>query len=148
MTKNHKHESLYNVMVVDDERDILTVIKKGLEASKKFKVETFSSGEAALKDFMNRPYGYYDLILTDIRMPKMSGFELSRHIMEQDPEVKIVFITAFEINKDEFRKVMPSLDIRDFITKPISISDLVTKLITILKSQNKQKIPISKGPLS
>lgn len=47
--------------------------------------------------------------------------------------MKIAFITAFEINKDEFNKVLPSIDVKDFIIKPISMSDLIVKLIAIVK---------------
>ena len=81
----------------------------------------------------NHPKDYYDLILTDIRMPKMNGFELYRRIKEKNPSMKIAFITAFEINKDEFNKVLPSIDVKDFIIKPISMSDLIVKLKSIVK---------------
>jgi YesN/AraC family two-component response regulator len=75
---------------------------------------------------------YYDLVLTDIRMPKINGFELYRRIKESTPSMKIVFITAFEINKEEFSKVIPSVDVIDFISKPVSMSTLITKLNSIL----------------
>jgi two-component system response regulator ChvI len=66
-------------------------------------------------------------------MPKMNGFELYRRIKEKNPSMKIAFITAFEINKDEFNKVLPSIDVKDFIIKPISMSDLIVKLKSIVK---------------
>jgi two-component system response regulator ChvI len=65
-------------------------------------------------------------------MPKINGFELYRRIKESTPNMKIVFITAFEINKDEFSKVIPSVDVIDFISKPVSMSTLITKLNSIL----------------
>ena len=122
-------------MVVDDEKDILRIIKRDLEANNNntFKVDTFYSGELALQAFDSRPKDYYDLILTDIRMPKMNGFELYRRIKEKNPSMKIAFITAFEINKEEFNKVLPSIDVKDFIIKPISMSDLIVKLKSIVK---------------
>jgi YesN/AraC family two-component response regulator len=123
------------LMVVDDEKDILRVIKRDLEANNKntFNVDTFYSSELAIQAFDSHPKDYYDLILTDIRMPKINGFELYRRIKEKNPSMKIAFITAFEINKEEFNKVLPSIDVKDFIIKPISMSDLIVKLKSIVK---------------
>ncbi len=123
-------------MVVDDERDILSIIKRGLESKNRFQVETFIDAESALESLKENPDDYYDLVLTDIRMPKINGFELYRRIKESNPHMKIVFITAFEINKEEFTKVIPSLDVIDFISKPVSMSTLMTKLNSILNQIN------------
>jgi DNA-binding NtrC family response regulator len=124
------------IMVVDDERDILSIVKRGLESKKRFQVETFIDAESALESLKENSDNYYDLVLTDIRMPKINGFELYRRIKESNPHMKIVFITAFEINKDEFNKVIPSLDVIDFISKPVSMSTLITKLNSILNHSN------------
>ena len=123
-------------MVVDDERDILSIIKRGLESKNRFQVETFIDAESALESLKENPDDYYDLVLTDIRMPKINGFELYRRIKESNPHMKIVFITAFEINKEEFSKVIPSLDVIDFISKPVSMSTLMNKLNSILNQIN------------
>lgn len=120
------------IMVVDDEKDILSIIKRGLESKKRFQVDTFIDAEDALNSIKNNPIDYYDLVLTDIRMPKINGFELYRRIKENNPEMKVVFITAFEINREEFSKVIPSVGVLDFISKPVSMANLVTKLQTIL----------------
>jgi DNA-binding response OmpR family regulator len=124
--------SLPRIMIVDDEKDILSILKSGLETKGRFLVDTFNSGEVAVKTFATHPANHYDLILTDIRMPKMNGFELYRKIREKNSSVPIAFITAFEINEDEFSKVMPSIKVKDFIKKPIRIPDLVEKLNAIL----------------
>jgi DNA-binding response OmpR family regulator len=119
-------------MIVDDEIDILSVIKRGLEAKKEFEVDVFTSGEDALKEIEGHPKNHYDLIITDIRMPHMNGFELYRRIRETDHSTKIAFITAFEINKDEFSKVIPSVEVTDFISKPVSIANLREKIRSML----------------
>jgi DNA-binding NtrC family response regulator len=124
------------IMVVDDERDILSIVKRGLESKNRFQVETFIDAESALESLKENAGDYYDLVLTDIRMPKINGFELYRRIKESNPHMKIVFITAFEINKDEFSKVIPSVDVIDFISKPVSMSTLITKLNSILNHSN------------
>jgi YesN/AraC family two-component response regulator len=123
-------------MVVDDERDILSILKRGLESKNRFQVDTFMDAESALESLKENSDNYYDLVLTDIRMPKINGFELYRRIKESNPHMKIVFITAFEINKDEFSKVIPSVDVIDFISKPVSMSTLITKLNSILNDNH------------
>ena len=135
MVNNSSYPGPIKLMVVDDEKDILRVIKRDLEANNNstFKVDTFYSSELAIQAFDSHPKDYYDLILTDIRMPKINGFELYRRIKEKNPSMKIAFITAFEINKEEFNKVLPSIDVKDFILKPISMSDLSSKLKAIVK---------------
>lgn len=133
MINNPSDNYPIKVMVVDDEKDILRIIKRDLEANNNtFTVDIFFSSEQALQAFEGHPSDYYDLILTDIRMPRMNGFELYRRIKEKNPAIKIAFITAFEINKEEFNKVLPSIDVKDFIIKPISMSDLIIKLKSIV----------------
>ena len=136
MTERKNRNRTPRIMIVDDEADILSVIKRGLEAKKELEVEVFSSAEEALKDFEAHPHNYYDLIITDIRMPNMNGFELYRRIRELDPSVRIAFITAFEINKEEFSKVIPSVEVTDFISKPVSIAILREKIRVMLPDRS------------
>jgi CheY-like chemotaxis protein len=133
MTNGGRHRnSPPRIMIVDDEKDVLAILRSGLQTKGGFVVETFNEGEAALQAFASQAPDYYDVVLTDIRMPKMNGFELYRKIREKNLSVPIAFITAFEINEEEFSKVMPSIKVRDFIKKPIRIHDLVQRLNTIL----------------
>lgn len=133
MTTGGRHQnSPPRIMVVDDEKDILATMKAGVESKGGFSVDIFNSGEDALQGFASHPPDYYDLVLTDIKMPNMSGFDLYRRIREKNQSMPIAFITAFEINEDEFSKVIPSIKVRDFIKKPIRIPDLVERLNAIL----------------
>ncbi len=119
-------------MVIDDERDILRILKRDLESSSldtKFSVDAYSDSESALKAFANRGNDYYDLVLTDIRMSKLTGFELYHHLKKRNLSIKIVFFTAFEIDKLEYAQILPDAH---FINKPLSISDLIRKLNLIL----------------
>ncbi len=127
-----KNNKLARIMVIDDEKDILRIIKRDLENTNEFLVEVFSSAVDALTAFKNHDLDYYDVIITDIRMPRMNGFELYRHIKEISPNTKIAFITAFEINKDEFVKVFPSIEVKDFVIKPIDMDDLIFKIKSML----------------
>lgn len=115
---------LKRILVVDDEPDITTSIKTGLE-KKGFEVHAYNEPLKALSDF--KP-DQYDLLLIDIRMPKMNGFELYREIKKKSSDVKICFFTAFEVYYEEFRKMFPNLEVKCFIRKPITINDLVAHI--------------------
>jgi len=117
-----------SIAVVDDEPDIAEVLKRGLEQNG-FSVEAFTDPESALRKF--RP-GAYDMMIIDIRMPKLNGFDLYRELRKKDGKIKVVFLTAFEIYYDEFRKMFPTIDVRAFIRKPVSISTLVTQVRSTL----------------
>lgn len=120
-------------MVVDDDDDILLTMKIGLE-EKGFKIHSFNTGKSALEAFEHHPPDYYDLVLTDIYMPNMNGFALYLCLKEKNPSLKIVFMTAFDIPIEEFRAVVPSVELNDIIKKPFSISDLATRIRYILIS--------------
>lgn len=95
-----------------------------------FSVDSFTSPAVALENF--RP-DYYDLLLLDIRMPEMTGFELYENIHETDKRVRVIFITAFEVYYEALREMFPDLVPSSFIHKPISNSDLVERIKQELK---------------
>ena len=109
------------IMLVDDDKDILVILKKGLEM-KDFEVHTFYDPIEALEKF--KP-DYYDIILTDVRMPGLNGFELYRRIRKQDEKAKVFFLSAIDIYENEVKLAFPNLDPDMFIHKPIGINDLV-----------------------
>jgi DNA-binding response OmpR family regulator len=119
------------IAVVDDEPDITTIIDKGLKRYG-FAVDTFNDPQAALAKF--KP-SYYDLIIIDIRMPSINGFDLYRELKKIDSDVRVCFLTAFEIYYEEFKKLFPTIDVKVFIRKPISISNLVSQINAILASK-------------
>jgi two-component system, OmpR family, response regulator ChvI len=118
------------IAVVDDEVDITAVLKKGLEHHG-FAVDIFNDPQVALASF--KP-GVYDLMIIDIRMPKLNGFDLYRELRKKDSGVKVCFLTAFEIYYEEFRKMFPNVDVRAFIRKPVSISSLVSQVNATIES--------------
>ncbi|MEM3095120.1 MAG: response regulator, partial [Nitrososphaera sp.] len=71
----------------------------------------------------------------DIRMPKINGFDLYRELKKRDGNVKVCFLTAFEIYYEEFRKMFPTIDVRAFIRKPVSISNLVSQVNSTIESE-------------
>ncbi|HEX2614488.1 MAG TPA: response regulator [Nitrososphaera sp.] len=113
------------ILIVDDEPDITTVMKKGLQEYAGYDVTTFNDPGQALAEF--KP-DTYDLLVIDIKMPGMTGFELYKKLRNIDSKPKICFITAFEMYYAEFRKVFPSLDVKCFIRKPVTISSLIQQV--------------------
>jgi DNA-binding response OmpR family regulator len=126
-----------NILLVDDEPDITFTLKDSLEYNAGLKVDTFNDSTTALKSYKSN---YYDLVILDIKMPKMDGFELYNKIKEKDPKAKICFLTATEIYYEKFRKLRTGLgktiDEDYFIQKPINIEDLIKKLTFIMNNKN------------
>lgn len=119
-SKNHGEKNSRRIMIVDDEKDILSILTKGLQ-QEGFHVDGYSDSRKALADFKS---GQYDLLLFDIRMPGITGFELYREVRKVDRKVKVCFITAFEIYYNEFRRVFPKLHVSCFVRKPVTIKEL------------------------
>ncbi|HJS83295.1 MAG TPA: response regulator [Nitrososphaera sp.] len=117
------------IAIVDDEPDITAVLKKGLEQNG-FAVETFNDPRLALSSF--KPNSC-DLMIIDIRMPNINGFDLYRELKKKDPSVKVCFLTAFEIYYEEFRKMFPNIDVRAFVRKPVGISALVKQINAVIE---------------
>ena len=126
-----------SILLIDNEPDITFTIKNILEEND-FKVVTFNDPIIALKSYR---INFYDLIILDIKMPKMNGFQLYTKIREKDPKVKICFLTASEMFYEEFRKARSEfgriIDEDYFIQKPIRIEVLIKK-ITLIMNKNEE----------
>ena len=127
----NKQTTAYRILLVDDDPDILLTFKAGLEDDKNtthgegVKVDTFADPKEALTSFKA---GVYDLLLLDIRMPNINGFELCEELKKIEGIPKVCFITAYELYYEALKKDFPGLDIGCFIKKPISIQELVIKI--------------------
>ncbi len=128
---------LAKLLVVDDDPDIVEVLKLGLQKNG-FLVNAFTNPEEALQSFKSNANGYC-LMLSDIRMPGLSGIQLARKVKEINPAVKVVLMTAFEIKDNEFSKVFPSMHVDDFVQKPIRIKDVTNKILSIIGETNRRK---------
>jgi DNA-binding response OmpR family regulator len=112
------------ILIVDDEFDITSTFKMGLE-SKGFKVDTFNDPEEALSNFKA---GIYDLLLLDVRMPRINGFQLYEELKKIDDKTKICFITAFEVYYRSLREQFPEVKVDCFIKKPVEIEELARRI--------------------
>jgi CheY-like chemotaxis protein len=118
------------IMLVEDEFDIVLLFKMILESVAGLKVHSFTDSFAALNNFKS---GLYDLIMIDIALPKINGFELYYKIRKLDDRVKVCFLTAGEMYYEDIRKkVVSGLDTNCFIRKPISNEELIKQVKDIL----------------
>jgi DNA-binding response OmpR family regulator len=126
------------ILIVDDDSDITFTFKKGLEAENEkngsnkvfFKVNSYNNPLLALSEF--KPNSH-DLVLIDIHMPQMDGIELSSKISELDANVKNCFITAGGANVEVLRELYPTRGIGCFIKKPVTIEELVRRVMSELE---------------
>jgi len=112
------------IMIVDDDKDITNPLKIGL-TSYGFSVDAYNDPKEALAKY---EAGKYGLIIIDIRMPEMNGFDLFREIKKVDGNSKVCFLTAFDMYAGEFKKLFPKMTVEGFLTKPISISRLASEI--------------------
>jgi YesN/AraC family two-component response regulator len=73
------------------------------------------------------------VVVSDIRMPGMSGFEVVRRLRELLPNARVVLMSSFVIHKEEFRKVLPSLDVDEFLMKPFTKDELVAAVKSVMR---------------
>lgn len=132
MTSDKQHIRK-SILIVDDEFDIVTLIEASLQKHG-FDTLAFTDPLLAFEHFQNNSKDFA-LVISDIRMPSMNGYELIRKIKSERPTIKTILISAFEINKEEFSKIMPTVKIDSFITKPISLKQLVHSIENTLKEK-------------
>ena len=117
----------HRVLVVDDEANIADVIAMALRYQG-FTVEVAGDGAGALRAVETfRP----DLLVLDIMLPDMEGFEVARRLGEQRSQVPIIFLTARDATQDKIRGLTMGGD--DYVTKPFSLEELVARVRTILR---------------
>ena len=122
------------VLLVDDEPDLNLTLKLTLEENG-FRVDSFTDPLSALENFEEEA-GSYDLVILDIQMPGINGFELYRQIRKIDDKVKVCFLTASEMYYEEFRKeLFPALVNNCYIQKPIENEILIKRLNEVLSAK-------------
>ena len=118
-------QKLLRVLLVDDEHDIVHVLKLGLKLNG-FEVDGFTDPRQAVEQF--QPY-YYDVVLVDIRMPGIDGFEVYRRIRQKDANIKIYFLSAFDVYESQVKEMYPDPSLVEFIRKPINYKVLAQHLM-------------------
>jgi CheY-like chemotaxis protein len=122
------------ILIVDDDPDTTLTFKVGLDEyhyyrdddKRRFEVYAYNNPIVAVREF--KP-NFYDILLTDINLPHMNGFELSEKVLELDINLRVCFMSAAEVNIEALREIYPKArSIGCFIKKPVTIEFLAKKL--------------------
>ena len=119
-------------MIIDDDPDITLTFKEGIEnnngnedINKQIEVYTYNNPSTALSEF--KP-NFYDLLLTDINLPNMNGFQLCEKILLIDINVRVCFMSSGEINLEALREIYPTLSLGCFLKKPVTMDYLIERI--------------------
>ena len=120
------------ILIVDDDEDVAVTFKVGIEdsnnqtdANRRIEVYTYNNPVMALSEF--KP-NFYDLLLVDINMPYMNGFQLCEKILAIDINVRVCFMSSAEINLEALRDIYPALNLGCFVRKPVIIDYLLKRI--------------------
>ncbi len=122
------------ILVVDDEKDIVDILKYNLERENEFEVITASNGKEALEAAQSLP----DLILLDIMMPELNGFEVCKRLKNDKltSGIPVIFLTAKENEIDEILGLEIGAD--DYINKPISPRKVLARIKSVIRRFSKE----------
>jgi two-component system, OmpR family, response regulator ChvI len=118
--------SLKRILIVDDDPDITLALSTVLEDNG-YTVYVFNDPTDALSNFKQR--GIYDLLIIDLVMPNMDGFEFYEKVKKIDNKVKACFITAYDVHSEALREIYPDFEIDCFMKKPIENEDLLRNVM-------------------
>ncbi len=118
-----------SILVVDDEDALRTVLSSELE-SEGYVVATAGDGDEAISILQGKSF---DLVLLDIKMPRVDGFEVLRFIKERYPATKVIMLTGFADLKNAIES--KKLGAEDFVSKPYDLVDLLTTIERVLTSE-------------
>ena len=116
-------DSNSSILIVDDEYDIVNLIKRSLEVNGR-RVCAFTDAFVAVNHFNSDVRDHHSIVISDIRMPGMNGYEFVKKTKEIDKKVKTILMSAFEINDREFHNLLPDIKVDAFLQKPFHIQQL------------------------
>lgn len=124
-----KRERVREVLIVDDEEPLLLSIAEGLSIYKKyFNLLTATNGMDAVKLLKSSPV--IDLVITDLSMPKMDGFELLAYVNRNYPKIKVIMMTAFGTPKIE--EIVQNMGLLRYLEKPLDINVIADNIFDAL----------------
>ena len=130
---------MIRILVVDDEEDLREILRFNLEAEG-FEVETAASAEEALVGFKFQ-VSSFSLILLDVMMDRMSGFEMAQRMREAGDNTPIIFLTARDAHDDQLQGFGVGAD--DYITKPFSFDTVLARVKAVLRRSSSSSLSSS-----
>ncbi|MDN5846388.1 MAG: response regulator [Candidatus Nitrosocosmicus sp.] len=130
--QNQNNSTSFNILLVDDDKDILFTFK-AIFQKEGYNVESFSNPLEALHHYSSKDPYFYDLIITDIRMPELNGIKLYSKIKILNPDAKVFFLSALNA-LDEVLSIFPEIKYSEVIRKPVEPEILLSKVESILHS--------------
>ncbi|MCX7727894.1 MAG: response regulator transcription factor [Bacteroidia bacterium] len=130
---NDTKSAKIRVLLAEDDENLSFMLEQYLN-QKGFEVVVKSNGEEAFNIFCKRPF---DLLILDVMMPKLDGFNLARQIRQINSDIPIIFLTAKGSKEDTLEGFNVGAD--DYITKPFSMDELIARINAILKRTNVYK---------
>jgi DNA-binding NtrC family response regulator len=126
------------VAIVDDELDIVNLFRDALSKINELSIFTFTDPMVALEHIrMNK--SNYAVVISDLRMPDMNGMDLIHKIKKEDPLVRTLLMTAFEVNDKVFEEYVKNNIIDGFLQKPLKLKDLESEVQKQIKIYKKSK---------
>ena len=119
-------KAIPRIMIIDDEQDILVTFKSILSHAG-YGVEVFSEPELALRRFASQEASYYDLVIIDIRMPKINGLQLYQRVRAINPNTRVIFISSLDAAR-ELLTLFPEVGESDIVKKPLDVTGLIHKV--------------------
>jgi DNA-binding NtrC family response regulator len=129
---SHSRVGDRSIAIIDDEKDLLFVYKKALELQG-LKVVTFDDSVKAL-DELKEHYKKYCMVLVDIRMPNINGYQIINEIKCIDPLIKIILMSAYDVSEVEvYENLNNDVKIDEVMHKPFSLIKLINTVNTLLE---------------
>jgi CheY-like chemotaxis protein len=159
VAKKEKREERRNkrILIVDDEPDITFTLRAVLEENGFKEIDVLNEPLLALQNFKSR---VYSLLITDVAMPRMDGFQLYKEIKKIDDRIKVVFVTASEVNYQALRELLPVDEVKaailrdnregeeeriNLIRKPVEIKEFIQRVNKELQTTMTQPIEGDQG---
>lgn len=114
------------ILVVDDEDALRTVLSSEL-VSEGYEVGTAADGDEAINEIQKQTF---DLVLLDIKMPRVNGFEVLKYVKDKHPKTKVIMLTGFADLKNAIES--KKLGAEDFVSKPYDLVDLLTTIERVM----------------
>lgn len=131
------------VLIVDDDEDFAEIVRIGLR-EKDVEAEAVHDGDAARTALAQAPGGHFDLVLLDVQMPGMSGFDLLYDLREAGQEIPVIFVTGLVDTEDKVRGLQLGAD--DYVNKPLEMDELQARMDAVLR-RRENVAPLEWGEL-